>query len=359
MLLGPAALPILHQDDGLPDLISDWLLAVDREIHFHWINVWGFGGAACSGVLKMLAHLFICCSDLRADFKSFSENVSELMNCPHTSNIFQKELYREKLHACCNATGLLFLTKQNTDVEKYIPYESSAYPSYKMNTLIYNMLPEDFPWSGHRLSNCAVVGSGGILKNSSCGREIDTADFVIRFNMAPIYERDVGRKTNLMTINPTQIKRAKFDEKRHGPLLQRLKVYGNASLLMPAFASPQNTQLSISTLKKLWPLRPELQVVFFSSSYLMDLDSFWRVHGMKAKRLSTGFMLINVALELCDHVHVYGFWPFDISLQEQKLSHHYFDNARPVNVHKMPDEFLNLLKLHSQGVLTLHLQPCW
>nr|XP_055044900.1 alpha-2,8-sialyltransferase 8E-like [Misgurnus anguillicaudatus] len=300
-------------------------------------------------------------SDLSADFKSFSQNVSELINCPHMSNIDQKELYREKLHACCNATGLLFLTKQNTDVKKKIPYEDSVYPSYKMAASIYNMLPEDFPWSGHRLGHCAVVGSGGILKNSSCGREIDTADFVIRFNMAPIYERDVGRKTNLITINPSQIKRAKSEEKHHGPLLKRLKAYGNASLLMPAFASPQNTRLSIGTLKKLWPLRPQLQVVFFSSSYLKDLDSFWREHGLKAKRLSTGFMLINVALELCDHVHVYGFWPFDTNLQEQELTHHYFDDVKPGirNLHSMPDEFLNLLKLHSQGVIKLHLQPCW
>lgn len=151
----------------------------------------------------------------------------------------------------------------------------------------------------------------------------------------------------------------KSKQKRHGPLSRRVSAYGNASLVMPAFASPLNTRLSISALKTLWPLRPQLQVVFFSSSYLKTLDSFWKGRGLKANRLSTGFMLINVALELCDHVHVYGFWPFNLNLERKPLSHHYFDNVGPKNgVHSMPDEFLNLLHLHTQGALTLHLRPC-
>ncbi|RXN17903.1 alpha-2,8-sialyltransferase 8E-like protein [Labeo rohita] len=68
------------------------------------------------------------------------------------------------------------------------------------------MLPEDFPWSsrGH-LGRCAVVGNGGILKNSSCGREIDSADFIIRLNLAPINDSDVGLKADLVTINPSQL----------------------------------------------------------------------------------------------------------------------------------------------------------
>ncbi|XP_051962448.1 alpha-2,8-sialyltransferase 8F-like [Xyrauchen texanus] len=183
--------------------------------------------------------------------------------------------------------------------------------------------------------------------------------FVCRFNMAPIDEKDVGLKTDLITINPSQIKGYRNLQKRPGPLMQRVNIYGNASLIMPAFASPQNTRLSVSALKALWPPRPQLRVIFFSSSYLKTLDHFWKGHGLRGNRLSTGFMLINVALELCDHVHIYGFWPFDIDLQQRPLPHHYFDNKGPKKgVHSMPEEFLHLLQLHSQGVLTMHLKPC-
>ncbi|KAL0148117.1 hypothetical protein M9458_056587, partial [Cirrhinus mrigala] len=98
---------------------------------------------------------------------------------------------------------------------------------------------------------------------------------------------------------------------------------------MPAFATPLNTRASITALKALWPPSPQLRVIFFSSSYLKALDRLWKGRGLKEKRLSTGFMLINVALELCDHVDVYGFWPFSVNLEKQRIPHHYFDNKIP------------------------------
>uniref|UniRef100_A0A671NGC2 ST8 alpha-N-acetyl-neuraminide alpha-2,8-sialyltransferase 6 n=1 Tax=Sinocyclocheilus anshuiensis TaxID=1608454 RepID=A0A671NGC2_9TELE len=255
---------------------------------------------------------------------------------------------------CCNATNLLYLTKKNTAVNQSITYETSN-RVYKVGAALHKMLPEDFPWSsrGH-LVRCAVVGNGGILKNSSCGREIDSADFVIRLNLAPVNGSDVGVKTDLVTINPSQNMAV-----NPGPLVRHVSVYGNVSLMIPAFAYTVCTAVSIKTLQVFQPIRPQQPVVFFSPYYLKTLDRFWKGLGLKEKRFSTGFMLVNMALELCDDVHLYGFWPFDINLKQQTLQHHYYDNKPPKPfVHAMPEEFIHLLQLHSQGALTLHLQPC-
>ncbi|XP_073678903.1 alpha-2,8-sialyltransferase 8E-like [Garra rufa] len=292
--------------------------------------------------------------------QNFTRELSDFMSCPYKLNTTEREINRMRLQFCCNATGSLYLTKRNTAINQTIPYETSTVKTYKMNAGIHRMLPEDFPWSGRRLGRCAVVGSGGILKNSSCGREIDSADYVIRFNLASINDSDVGLKTDLITINPSQI-RSVFKNlgQNPDPLVERISVYGNASLIMPAFAYTFCTGQSLKTLRVLHPVRPQQPVVFFSPEYLRALDRFWKRRGLKEVRLSTGFMLISTAMELCDNVHVYGFWPFGTDLQDNPVPYHYYDELKPHRyMHSMPEEFVRLLQLHSQGALTLHLQPC-
>ncbi|KAG1960529.1 alpha-N-acetylneuraminide alpha-2,8-sialyltransferase [Pimephales promelas] len=207
------------------------------------------------------------------------------------------------------------------------------------------MLPEDYPWSGRRLGRCAVVGSSGILKNSSCGREIDSTDFVIRFNLAVINDSDVGLKTDLITINPSQI-RYKDMEKNPDPLVERVSVYGNASVIIPAFAYTFCTSVSIKVLKVLQPIRPHQPVVFFSPSYLRSLDRFWKGRGLRGDA-PLHWVYANQ--------HCTG----TVDLQDQPIPYHYYDLNRPhPYMHKMPEEFVRLLQLHSQGALTLHLLPC-
>ncbi|RXN20791.1 alpha-2,8-sialyltransferase 8F-like protein [Labeo rohita] len=181
-----------------------------------------------------------------------------------------------------------------------------------------------------------------------------------RFNLAYVNDSDVGLKTDLITINPSQIQREfKNLQKNPDPLVERVSVYGNASLAMPAFAYTFCTALSVSVLKVLHPVRPQQPVVFFSPTYLRTLDRFWKGRGLKEVRLSSGFILISTALELCENVHVYGFWPFSNDLQDNPVPYHYYDQLSPHHyMHAMPKEFVRLLQLHSKGALTLHLQPC-
>ncbi|KAI4901241.1 hypothetical protein NFI96_007159, partial [Prochilodus magdalenae] len=144
------------------------------------------------------------------------------------------------------------------------------------------------PWRG-ALSGTLCCGGQwwGILLNTSCGREIDSADFIIR------YSGFMGNTSRL---------RRKLDE------------YTDTSFMIPAFGYKICTGVSINLLKVMWP---ERELLFYSPDYLRTLHQFWRGRGLIERRLSTGFMLISAALELCEDVHVYGFWPFSTDLNHQ------------------------------------------
>ncbi|KAJ8281919.1 hypothetical protein COCON_G00044380 [Conger conger] len=293
--------------------------------------------------------------------KEFTDNMRQLMSCPWTSNITQKERYRVELYYSCNATEELVLTKQNTALGQKITYEAEKATRVVGNSLL-QMFPEITPWrTGGQLGRCAVVGNGGILKNSSCGSDINMADFVIRLNLAPInFSTDVGVKTNMMTANPTQIQRGYPNlKKQPQPLADKLSRYGNAPLIMPAFAFRFCTAIAFGVHQALRPFYPQQKVVFFNPNYLRNLHRYWRQRGQRAPRLSSGLMLASVALELCDEVHLYGFWPFNFDLSQKQLSHHYYDNVGPHRgLHSMPQEFLQLLNMHGNGAINLHIGKC-
>ncbi|XP_070970220.1 alpha-2,8-sialyltransferase 8E-like isoform X5 [Oncorhynchus clarkii lewisi] len=297
----------------------------------------------------------------KVDIALFSQDVRELMDCPWRLNLTHRELYRTELWSCCNASDRLMVTRQNTNLNQSLSYEIHRWKKRKVDQALWEMLPQTVPWSKGSLSRCAVVGSGGILQNSSCGAEIDNADYVIRFNLAPINKScDVGVKTDLVTANPSQIIKGYTDlQQNPGHLAEVLSFYGHAHLLLPAFSSASGTAPCFKVYHALHKARPQQEVVFFHPDYLFELGRFWRHRGQRARRLSTGLMLASTALEICEQVHLYGFWPFPLDLSHNSLPHHYYDNVGPNRkMHAMPEEFLLLLQLHSQGALQLHVGPC-
>ncbi|XP_041757960.2 alpha-2,8-sialyltransferase 8E-like isoform X1 [Coregonus clupeaformis] len=297
----------------------------------------------------------------QVDIRLFSQEVRELMDCPWRLNLTHRELHRTELWSCCNASERLMVTRQNTNQNQSLTYDAERWRKRKVDQALWEMLPQTVPWRKGSLSRCAVVGSGGILQNSSCGAEIDNADYVIRFNLAPINKScDVGVKTDLITANPSQIIKGYPNLQRNpGPMADRLSVYGHAHLLLPAFSFGYGTTSCFNVYHALRKARPQQEVVFFHPDYLFELGRFWRRHRQRAPRISTGLMLTSTALEICEQVHLYGFWPFPLDLSQNTLPHHYYDNVGPSrNMHAMPEEFLLLLQLHSQGALQLHVGPC-
>uniref|UniRef100_A0A3Q3MIG6 ST8 alpha-N-acetyl-neuraminide alpha-2,8-sialyltransferase 6 n=1 Tax=Labrus bergylta TaxID=56723 RepID=A0A3Q3MIG6_9LABR len=186
------------------------------------------------------------------------------------------------------------------------------------------------PFSNKTWDTCSVVGNGGILTDSSCGERIDSAQFVMRCNLPPLgngYEKHVGVKTDLVTANPS-ILMEKYESlmKRRRPFVESLHIYGNSLLLFP-FS----------------PIRP----VFINPKYFSKLAAFWRVQGLGSAWMSTGLIMTSIALEVCENVHLYGFWPFDnhpYGLYD--LTNHYYDDRKAKSVHAMPKEFGLLMQLH-------------
>lgn len=154
---------------------------------------------------------------------------------------------------------------------------------------------------------------------------------------------------------------------RYGSLLEHRRTfaeslcqYGKAMLLLPAFSYRINTASSLRASYTIDDFRIPIQSVFINPKYLQSLALFWGSLGLKARRLTTGIMMVSLALELCDNVDLYGFWPFGVHPHSfQYLTHHYYDDGKvKKGFHSMSDEFKLLLHLHNQGVLKLHLGEC-
>ncbi|XP_064336390.1 alpha-2,8-sialyltransferase 8E isoform X7 [Camelus dromedarius] len=182
-----------------------------------------------------------------------------LQMCKWAMNISEANQFKSTLSRCCNAPSFLFTTQKNTPLGTKLKYEVDTSGIYHINQEIFRMFPKDMPYYRSQFKKCAVVGNGGILKNSRCGREINSADFVFRSvprkwlklsgpqsphlqdgrkwrnrcadaedsravqicwcNLPPISEKytmDVGVKTDVVTVNPSIITERRIKQSLNG-----------------------------------------------------------------------------------------------------------------------------------------------
>ncbi|XP_006627173.2 alpha-2,8-sialyltransferase 8E isoform X1 [Lepisosteus oculatus] len=286
-----------------------------------------------------------------------------LQVCKWELNKTEANAFKTSLSRCCNAPSFLFTTKRNTPSGTKLRYEVDTSGILHISSEIFKMFPNDMPYTRSQFKRCAVIGNGGIIKNSKCGKEIDSADFVFRCNIPPISEKyavDVGYKTGIVTINPSIItERFQKLEKWRRPFYEVLQAYENASIVLPAFYNTRNTDVSFRVKYVLDDFDSQKSVFYFHPQYLINVQRFWMMQGVRAKRLSSGLMLVTAALELCEEVHLYGFWAFPMNPSGIFITHHYYDNVKPrPGFHSMPNEIFSFLHLHSRGILQVHTSPC-
>ncbi|XP_069067646.1 alpha-2,8-sialyltransferase 8F [Pleurodeles waltl] len=311
----------------------------------------------------------LLCKEIRDRFlstalrKRYSEDFyiqsfRTVQNCTWTRRSDEYIKFRSKLASCCNAVQNFIVSQNNTSLGSNMTYEVDNKKNITISETIFKMLPKSQPFMERPYKHCAVVGNGGILQNSSCGAEIDKSDFVFRCNLPPInghFYEDVGNKTNVVTVNPSIIthKYGRLRGKKTD-FLHNMTKYGGAYFLLPAFSYSSNTAACFKVFTTLNESQANQKAIFFHPKYLKSLGQFWRANGVRAYRLSTGLMITSAAIELCDQVTLYGFWPFAKTMEGNLISHHYYDNQLPKpGFHAMPKEFIQVLQLHTKGILKL------
>ncbi|KAI5282381.1 alpha-2,8-sialyltransferase 8F [Manis pentadactyla] len=315
------------------------------------------------------------CKDLQDGFEAlsnktkwYSENdylqiITNIQSCPWKRQAEEYENFRAKLASCCAAVQNFIVSQNNTPAGTNMSYEVESKNEILIRENIFNMFPVSQPLAEYPYGRCAVVGNGGILNQSLCGAEIDKSDFVFRCNLPPTtgnVSKDVGRKTNIVTVNPSiiKLKYGNLKEKK-AVFLEDIATYGDAFLLLPAFSFRANTGSSFKVYDVLKQSKARQKVIFFHPKYLKNLDLFWRTKGVTEYRLSSGLMITSVAVELCENVKLYGFWPFSKTVENTPVSHHYYDNNLPKRgFHEMPKEYSQILQLHVKGILKLQFSKC-
>ncbi|KAM4748035.1 alpha-2,8-sialyltransferase 8B [Rhinophrynus dorsalis] len=233
---------------------------------------------------------------------------------------------------------------------------------------LYQLLPRMSPLKNKHFKTCAIVGNSGILLNSGCGKEIDSHDFVIRCNLAPVeeYARDVGMKTHLVTMNPSVVQRAFEDlvnDTWKEKFLQRLKSLNESILWIPAFMAKGGEERVEWVNDLIIKHHINVHTAYPSLRLLHAVRGYWLTNKVHIKRPTTGILMYTLATRFCNRIYLYGFWPFPRDLHQNPVKYHYYDTLKygytsQAGPHTMPLEFKALKNLHLQGALKLTVGEC-
>ncbi|XP_078591354.1 alpha-N-acetylneuraminide alpha-2,8-sialyltransferase-like [Branchiostoma floridae x Branchiostoma japonicum] len=244
----------------------------------------------------------------------------------------------------------------------------------------YQYLPPETHFPDKLYRKCSVVGNGGILSGTGCGSQIDSADYVFRINLPPV-SGDVGRKASFVTINPSLLTEhygsLKSDDGRQNFTAMLDSYLGPTTFYTHPFSNTNSRTVAYSALKVIRKQGDDgKRVVWSHPDFLRAANTFWRDTGrVKVKRISSGLLVVTIAIAMCEETHVYGFWPFSTDLDGKPLNYHYYDRAvtlgrRVVSrknqwtvvemnkYHKMKTEHDRLSRLHEMGVVRMHVGTC-
>ncbi|XP_078668247.1 CMP-N-acetylneuraminate-poly-alpha-2,8-sialyltransferase-like isoform X6 [Branchiostoma floridae x Branchiostoma belcheri] len=280
-------------------------------------------------------------------------------------NTSEVERIRKWVMTYFNPNTDLTINKSQIHVNQQIKYEYATRKKFEITETFYDLTPESSPLLGKHFRSCAVVGNSGILLDSHCGPQIDSADFVFRSNLAAIegFENDVGTKSNFTTMNPSVLphdyqgyKNRKKKNTRE-KFIKRLRLIHDQILHIPAFVSSARRQQVKFTNEMLKKHHLPIKISYAPSYINAKMTAMWNDSEFKPERSSTGSILFVLAACLCDQVHLYGFYPFPKDEKGREIKYHYYGNIGNLPHHKMPEEYRAFLTFHQRKALVLHTEP--
>ncbi|XP_072229659.1 alpha-N-acetylgalactosaminide alpha-2,6-sialyltransferase 2 [Leuresthes tenuis] len=231
-------------------------------------------------------------------------------------------------------------------------------------------------WNKSECSRCAVVGNGGILKDSQKGTEIDGHHYVFRTNGAIIkdFEQDVGSRTTHYTFSTNTLMnsmRSYAGAGYKGPPVSKetryifLPDHDRDYLLMKAAATHtpvvRGPERNKDPSKYFGEDVSAEKLKMYHPDFIRYLrNRFLRSNALNTKykdiyRPSTGAVMLLAALHSCDQVSAYGFMTPDY----KNYSDHYYDsNYHPVGFfinHDLRMEMKLWQQLHQAGLIRLYM----
>ncbi|KAL7878952.1 hypothetical protein AOLI_G00099260 [Acnodon oligacanthus] len=300
---------------------------------------------------------------------SFSKNkFSSSSTSEWTFNRTLSSIIRRNVLRFLDAERDISILKSTFKPGDVIHYIFDRQSTTNISENLYRLLPTASPMKNQHYEQCAIVGNSGILLNSSCGAEIDSHDFVIRCNLAPVeeYADDVGLRTSLVTMNPSVVQRAFQDlnsEEWRQRFVQRLQALSGSVLWIPAFMAKGGEERVEWAVRLILSQTVNVHAAFPSLRLLHAVRGYWLTNNVQIKRPTTGLLMYTMATRFCDEIHLYGFWPFPRDPEGKPVKYHYYDTltyqyTSSSSPHTMPLEFRTLSMLHRKGALRLHTGTC-
>ncbi|XP_071495180.1 alpha-N-acetyl-neuraminyl-2,3-beta-galactosyl-1,3-N-acetyl-galactosaminide alpha-2,6-sialyltransferase-like isoform X1 [Diadema antillarum] len=200
----------------------------------------------------------------------------------------------------------------------------------------YTLLDSDAALNLH-CDRCSLVSSSGRLLNSGAGADIDNADCVLRMNSAPVggYEEDVGARTDVRVIGHVNLHRGLMTNQELREEILANPITRTSIVVVPWLYQEhidKSNNSVYSAARNMSGLYPDVKFYFLTPEKINKTEERFRIETgvslQEAKTwLSTGFVAMLFALDVCDRIDVYGLANLDYCERHPNSTfpYHYYE----------------------------------